>query len=100
VDGVYRPTQGQIEPDGSIGDKLLWVTTPASAKPTITGERIDAPVPPLRVLQVNTGSFSGAARPSHMTPVSFPSVGCWRLRARLGDVSLVYAVHVVSGPER
>jgi hypothetical protein len=29
-----------------------------------------------------------------MTPVGFPTPGCWRLRARLGDVSLVYVVRV------
>jgi hypothetical protein len=97
VDGIFRPTQSNA--DGSFGNKLLWVTTPPAAKPTITGRRIDAPAPPLRVLQVNTGSFSGAASPSHMTPVGFPSVGCWRLRARLGDVSLVYVVQVVAGPQ-
>jgi hypothetical protein len=32
-----------------------------------------------------------------MTPVEFPSAGCWRLRARLGDVSLVYVVQVSVG---
>jgi hypothetical protein len=49
------------------------------------------------VVRVNTGSFSNAANPSHMTPVGFPTPGCWRLRARLGDVSLVYVVEVVVG---
>lgn len=49
----------------------------------------------LRVFGVNTGSFSGADNPSHMSPVSFPSAGCWRLRGRVGDVSLTYVVNVV-----
>jgi hypothetical protein len=61
----------------------------------ISGERLDAPSPPLRVLGVNTGSFSGADNPSHMSPVTFPAAGCWRLRARVGDVSLTYVVSVV-----
>lgn len=80
--------------DGSVGDKLLWVTTPPWEKPLVSGERIDADAPPLRVTRVNTGSFSGAANPSHMTPVWFPTPGCWRLTARLADVSLIYVVQV------
>ena len=40
--------------------------------------------PPLKVLGVNTGGFSGAANPSHMSPVSFPSAGCWRLHCARG----------------
>ena len=63
--------------------------------PTISGERIDEAAAPLSVLGVNTGSFSGAANPSHMSPVGFPTEGCWRLTARLGDLSLVYVVRVV-----
>lgn len=90
---VYGPED--VAADGSVADKLLWVTTPPWEKPTVTGTRIDAAATPLRVIGVNTGSFSGAANPSHMTPVAFPSPGCWRLTARLADVSLTYVVEVV-----
>ena len=72
----------------------MWVTTPPWEKPTVSGERIDTAAAPLRVFGVNTGSFSGAANPSHMTPVGYPTTGCWRLTARLGDLSLVYVVRV------
>jgi hypothetical protein len=97
-EGTWTARADQVTADGSLGNKLLWVTTPPWAKPTVSGVRIDADAPPLRVLRVNTGSFSSAANPSHMTPVEFPTPGCWRLRARLGDVSLVYVVQVaVSG---
>ncbi len=87
-------TPDLVGADGSIGNKLLWVTTPPWEKPTVSGERIDAPAAPLRVVGVNTGSFSDAANPSHMTPVGYPTTGCWRLTARLGDLSLVYVVRV------
>ena len=96
-DGTWTARADQVAADGSLGNKLLWVTTPPWAKPTVSGERIDTDAPPLRVVGVNTGSFSSAANPSHMTPVAFPTPGCWRLRARLGDVSLVYVVEVVVG---
>jgi hypothetical protein len=98
-DGIYAVPQDRVGADGSIGNKLLWVTTPRWARPTISGERLDAPAPPLRVLGVNQGSFSGAANPSFMSAVSFPSPGCWRLRARVGDVTLSYVVDVVVRPQ-
>ena len=95
ADGTYSVPRDRVAADGTIGNKLLWVTTPPWEKPTISGERIDASAPPLQVAGVNTGSFSGAANPSHMSPVGFPTPGCWRVKARLGDVSLTYVVSVV-----
>jgi hypothetical protein len=93
-DGTYAVPQDRVGADGSIGNKLLWVTTPPWERPTISGERIDGDAPPLQVIRVNTGSFSEAVNPSHMSPVGFPIAGCWRVTARLGDVSLVYVVRV------
>ena len=93
--GTRSVQRFDLAADGSIGDKLPWVTTPRWQRPTISGERIDETAPPLRVLGVNRGSYSGAADPSYMSPVSFPTAGCWRLRARVGDVSLVYVVRIV-----
>jgi hypothetical protein len=93
-DGVYAVSPDRVAADGSIGNKLLWVTTPPWRKPTVSGERLDASSSPLRVLGVNTGSFAGAANPSHMSPVGFPAAGCWRIRARVADVSLTYVVRV------
>ena len=98
ADGISAVPHDRVGPDGSIGDKLLWVTSPPWNKPTISGERLDAPASPLRVLGVNQGSFSGAEKPSFMSAVSFPAPGCWRLRARVGDVSLSYVVDVVVRP--
>src|SRR5919106_4600565 len=95
ADGVYAVSPDRVGADGSIGDKLLWVTTPPWRAPTVSGERLDAPAPPLRVLGANRGSFSGATNPSFMTPVTFSATGCWRLTARVNDISLTYVVRVV-----
>ena len=95
TDGIYAVPQDRVGADGSIGNKLLWVTTPPWQTPAISGERLDAPAPPLRVLGVNQGSFSSADKPSFMSAVNFPTPGCWKLRARVGDVSLSYVVDVV-----
>lgn len=89
ANGEYSVPADRVQPDGSIGNKLLWVTTPRAETPTTSGERLDASAPPLVVDRPNRGSAS------FMTPVSFPSPGCWRIRAWVGDVSLTYVVNVV-----
>lgn len=98
TNGVYAVAPDRVAEDGSIGNKLLWVTTPPSSRPTISGERLDAPASPLKVLGVNQGSFSSAEKPSFMSGVNFPTPGCWRLTARVADVSLSYVVDVVVTP--
>ncbi|HYY03318.1 MAG TPA: hypothetical protein VE736_05475 [Gaiellaceae bacterium] len=95
TDGVDRVSRDRVEADGSIFDKLLWVTTPPSRAPTVSGERIDAPARQLRVVAMFQGSFSNATNPSFMSPVVFPAPGCWRLRARVADISLTYVVDVI-----
>ena len=50
-DGIYAVPPDQVGADGSIGNKLLWATTPASSKPAVSGERLDGAAPPLRVLR-------------------------------------------------
>ena len=93
--GVYAVSPDRVGADGSIENKLLWVTTPPWLAPTVSGERLDGSAPPLRILRVNRGSFSNATKPSFMTPVVFPAAGCWRLRAHMRDISLTYVVDVV-----
>jgi hypothetical protein len=94
TDGVYVVARGEVGADGSIGNKLGWATTPATAYPRISGQRIDGTAPPLRVKSVNLGQSSNSTRPSFASAVAFPSAGCWRLTARVSDVSLVYVVRV------
>jgi hypothetical protein len=94
ANGTYGVPRERVAADGSIGNKLPWVTTPRWEKPSISGERIDADAPPLLVLGVNRGSFSSSPDPSYMSAVSFPTPGCWRVSARVADVSLTYVVQV------
>ena len=95
ANGVYAVSPDRVAADGSIGNKLIWATRTGSSKPAVSGERLDTPASPLRVLSVNRGSFAGAERPSFASAVAFPTAGCWRLTARLGDLSLTYVVSVV-----
>lgn len=88
-DGAYTVSPDDVGADGSISNKVAWVTTPRAREPSVVGERLDAPSPPLRVLGVN-----GDVSP-FMTPIVFAAGGCWRVRARVEDVSLTYVVRVV-----
>lgn len=89
ADGVYAVPREYVEADGSIFNKLAWETVSLWDEPTVSGERIDATAPPLQVLGLN-----GSA-PSYRSPVLFPTPGCWRVTARIGDVTLTYVVSVV-----
>jgi hypothetical protein len=93
-DGVYEVHRDDVAADGTIGNKLGWATTPPTARPQISGRRIDAAGPPLYVKSVNLGQSSNSSGPSFASAVAFPSMGCWRLTARVGDVSLHYVVKV------
>ena len=61
--GVRTYGPDDVDADGAIGDKLLWVTTPPWQRPTLSGERLDAPAPPLRVLGMNQGSLLERGQP-------------------------------------
>ena len=81
------------EPDGSLFWKPGWLPRGVVTHDlVVTGERLDALAPPMRVLAVRWGGGSWR------TASTFPSEGCWRITGRLGDVSLSYVVWVVASP--
>jgi hypothetical protein len=83
-------------PAGSIGTKWYWFAAQGFDL-RLTGERLDAPSPPLLVHAVNDGQSSMWGGPTWATRISFPSEGCWRLAARVEDVTLSVVVKVVRG---
>jgi hypothetical protein len=88
----------RVDPDG-LFQKLGWIPRPGFwAELRVRGERLDAPGQ-MRVLNVfwGHGSSGPTAAGSWMTPVLFPSPGCWRISGRVGDVALTYVVKVVPG---
>jgi hypothetical protein len=79
-----------VKADGSIYAKLgWWRSTPGTL--TISGQRLDAPAPPLRA-DVPAGLAEAGFQPSGIT---FPSIGCWKVEGRLAGASLVFVVRVV-----
>ena len=75
ADGVYAVPPSHVGADGSIGNKLLWVTTPPAEKPTVSGERLDAASSPLKVLGVEHGRVLGRGRPVPHQPGQLPVGG-------------------------
>jgi hypothetical protein len=88
--------RGQLQPDGSLFQKLGWTPSGFTGTLTVRGERLDAPSPPMRVLGVHWGHSSSGGS-GWASAVLFPSEGCWRISGRVGDVSLTYVVRVVAG---
>jgi hypothetical protein len=69
--------------DGSISTKLGWIPSQrVSGDLTVSGRRLDARSPAMRVLGVNWG-YSSTGRGSWATAVVFPAPGCWKLSARM-----------------
>lgn len=84
-------------PDGSLFQKLAWLPKQGfTGSLSVRGDRLDARSAPLRVLNVfwGYGTSGPTARGSWATPVEFPSEGCWRITARVADVTLSYVALV------
>jgi len=81
--------------DAAIFDKLGWLSVVMDGRLTVQTTRLDAAAPAAR-WKANEGGFVGSTFPgrSWATPLWFPSAGCWRLTARVADVSLSVVVRV------
>jgi len=80
---------GFVLSDGSLMMKFPWWRK-ADAPLEITGRRLDATAPPLRVEIGRSGDV-------HMVPtyIIFPTTGCWEVTGKVGEVSLVFVTKVV-----
>jgi hypothetical protein len=96
-DGIDAVAPSRVRADGSIRDELLWTTSlPGRALLTVSGQRLDARGPPLRVLTARRRSSSSGTTRLWATAVVFPAPGCWRITARIADIRLTYVVKVLS----
>lgn len=78
-----------VEADGSIVAKLGWWRG-VDGRLTISGERLDAPAPPLRS-DVPAGYGRAGFQP---TGVTFPTEGCWRVTGSVARARLSFVVRV------
>ena len=83
-----------INRDGSISTKLAWWRGLSAKlvghKLVVTGHRLDAPAGRLRAA-VPDGYGSQGVQPTGPT---FPTVGCWQVIGKQGNISLSFVVKV------
>ena len=59
----------------------------------VTGERLDAPAPPLIVSKA-TNAYAGDIGSAMLVGVDFPTLGCWKISGRYADTELSFVVWV------
>jgi hypothetical protein len=69
-----------------------WMDEPTPAL-TVTGERVDAPAPPLRVSRA-TNAFADEIKSAMLVGVDFPTLGCWKLTGTYADQQLSVVVWI------
>ncbi len=80
--------------------KLIWGRKGFSWKEepvpqlTVTGRRLDAPAPPLRVDKA-TSIYAVEIGSAMMVGVDFPTLGCWEISGRYQEVELSFVVWVL-----
>ncbi|MDQ5823429.1 MAG: hypothetical protein M3441_04345 [Chloroflexota bacterium] len=85
-------------PDG-YGQKVLWWregyswTEDPTPQLTVTGQRLDAPAPPLHAHKA-TNAYAEDIGSAMLVGVSFPTPGCWEITGRVHDQELSFVVWV------
>lgn len=59
----------------------------------VTGERLDAPAPPLIVSRA-TNAYASDIGSAMLVGVDFPTLGCWKITGRYADAELSFVVWV------
>ena len=73
-------------------DGYVWTNEPEPAL-TVTGERLDAPAPPLNVSKATNASASDIGS-AMLVGVDMPTLGCWKITGKYGDAQLSFVVWV------
>ena len=70
----------------------VWTEEPEPAL-TVTGERLDAPAPPLIVSKA-TNAYAGDIGSAMLVGVDFPTLGCWKITGQYQNSALSFVVWV------
>lgn len=73
-------------------EDYIWNEEP-EPELTVTGERLDAPAPPLIVSRA-TNAYAGDIGSAMLVGVDFPTLGCWKITGKYGDAELSFVVWV------
>lgn len=87
---TFRPGgPGAVHADGALSMKYMWWRT-ATGDLRVEGERLDGDAPPLRA-HIPPGYGDTGFQ---STSLIFPTPGCWRVTAYVGDAELSFVVSV------
>lgn len=73
-------------------DGYVWTEEPEPAL-TVSGERLDAPAPPLHVSEA-TNAFASDIGSAMLVGVDMPTLGCWKITGKYGDAEVSFVVWV------
>ena len=73
-------------------DGYVWTEEPEPAL-TVTGERMDAPAPPLYASEATNASASDIGS-AMLVGVDMPTLGCWKITGKYGDAEVSFVVWV------
>ena len=90
-DGILRIPPDGVEPDGSLGMKMVFFRDPTAAgRFTVTGRRLDGIALPLRADIPDGYGESGV----QATGLHFPTEGCWEITVTSGPATLTFVTQV------
>ncbi len=96
VNGIWDALP--LNPEGYT-QKILWwregYVWDQEPEPNlvVTGERLDAPAPPLNVSKA-TNAFAGDIGSAMMVGVDFPTLGCWKITGNYNGIELSFVILV------
>ena len=73
-------------------DGYVWIEEPEPAL-IVTGERLDAPAPPLNASEATNASASDIGS-AMLVGIDLPTLGCWKITGKYGDTELSFVVWV------
>jgi len=73
-------------------DGYGWTEEPEPAL-TVTGERLDAPAPPLHASRA-TNAYASDIGSAMLVGVDMPTLGCWRITGKYGEAEVSFVVWV------
>ena len=87
-----------LNPDGYTQKVLfwrqgyVWTDEPEPAL-TVTGQRLDAPAPPLNVSRA-TNAFAADIQSAMLVGIDFPTLGCWQITGRYAEQQISFVIWV------
>ena len=73
-------------------DGYVWTEEPEPDL-IVTGERLDAPAPPLKASEATNASASDIGS-AMLVGIDLPTLGCWKITGKYGDAELSFVVWV------